>query len=133
MNQTDLQKAVEIIKDCELLKTKIDALVDMGNKLSEQPLTDSFELKIEKLFEKKSITVNIEDEDGEVTPLKGLLSWSIGFSSSGSNSADTKDYFTENLSVQECLIMVNSLLIINREKIKTKINQLKELGISITA
>lgn len=132
MNQTDLQKAVSIIKDCEELKTKIDILVNMGNKLSEQPLADVFELKMEKPFEKKEITIEMQDDDGEMTNLKGLLGWSIGFSSS-SSSKDAKDYFTENLSVQEYLIIVNSLLIINREKLKLKINQLKELGINITA
>lgn len=131
MNQTDLQKAVEIIKDCEQIKLKIDDLVSMGNKLSDQPLKDTFEIKIEKPFVKKEVVI---DEEGSLfgeSPLKGLGSWTIAFGSS-SSSSNNKDYFTENLSVQESLIVINSILVLNREKLKLKINQLKQLGINIT-
>lgn len=134
MNQTDLQKAVSIIKDCEELKTKIDGLIEIGNSLSESHLKDNFEIKIEKPKTKKEPIIDSNDDLYGESPLKGFLgNWSIEISSAGTNSDDSKDFFTEKLSVQECLVIVNSLLLINRDRLKQKIDQLKELGVNITA
>jgi hypothetical protein len=135
MNQTELKQAVLIIKECEELKMKIDGLVGIGNKLSNQSLKDTFEFKIEKPSLKKK---DVLDSDGSLygeSPLKGITeSWSIMMLGRGSKSNDeTKDYFTENLSVQESLIIIGSLLSINRDKMRLKVDQLKELGISINA
>lgn len=46
---------------------------------------------------------------------------------------ERKEYLTEHLCVHDALCVIDLLLNLNRNKLKQKIDQLKQLGINITA
>jgi hypothetical protein len=126
MNTIDLKESVSVIKECEELKIKIDSLVSFAKEVSDAPINSIYEfsVKLPKAEKKES-----EDTYGE-SPLSGL--WNIkltGIFAEPDNKAN--NYFTEQLSVQDSFIVVNSLIMLNREKLKQKIQKLKSLGINI--
>lgn len=127
MNKLDLKSAILIIKDCEEVKSRIDKLITFGNELSQSPLDDVLGFNITRPRKEK---IKIDGDEYGESPLKGLMSWSIQFSS-GEPKIENETIITESLTVQESLVIVNSLIQINRTKLSAMISKLKEMGVNV--
>lgn len=126
MNKLDLKSAILIIKDCEEVKSRIDKLITFGNELSQSSLDDVLGFNITRPRKEK---IKIDGDEYGESQLKGL--WSISFDVGGSSKPKEDTIIGESLTVQESLLIVNSLIQINRTKLSAVICKLKEMGVNV--
>lgn len=124
MNRSVIDQSISIIKECEVLKEKIDQLNGIGIQLNEMPLNYKKEIVIRDM--NTSVSGKKNSSASSV--------WSIRFSEDlqGEKINDsTESEFNYTSTVSESLLVISVLLGYNRDKLQKNIIKLKELGVKI--